>query len=238
MLIALDDETTWPQSIVPIVERLLPSSQRPMNPDLLRQILDQALPHDIVGFHATRLHRVHIELLKNGTRTLVPLSPENERDRVYDVVRHGDLSEDEAEALLATSRVHESSSNIPIRQGSLYLYFTNSVFKKDICFKFFRYWGGESLGQYGAHKEILKKIGIPCVVEVKVPIRFVRSWISGKDFVNAYTQNHGGKYIDEGMYGAIDNPACPVTVRNIIEFVSDRFTEMTSGVDWREPIHP
>lgn len=189
MLIALDDETTWPQSIVSIVERLLSSSQRPMNPDLLKQILEQALPHEIVGFHATRLHRVHIELLKNGTRTLVPLSPEDERARVYDVVRHGDLSEDEAEALLATSRVHESFSNIPIRQGLLYLYFTNIVFKKDICFKFFRYWGGDSLGQHFIHEEIVRRIGIPCVVKISVPVKFV-NFISDKDFVNAYIQNH------------------------------------------------
>ena len=238
MLIALDDETTWPQSIVSIVERLLSSSQRPMNPDLLKQILEQALPHEILGFHATRLHRVHIDGLRSGKKTLAPLSPEDEVARVYDVVQQGDLTPEEAEALLATSRVHESIGNIFIRKGLLGLYFTNTIFGRDACFCFFRYWGGESLGQYGRHKEILQRIGIPCVVEVKVPIRFVHDWISGKDFVNAYIQNHEKRYIDEGMHGVINNSECPVTVLNVIEFGSERFTEMTSGVDWRDSIHP
>ncbi len=233
MLIALDDETTWPQSIVPIVEGLLSSSQRPMNPDLLQQILEQVMPHDIVAFHATRLHKVHIEALRSGKKTLAPLSPEDEKARVYDVVRHGDLSEDKARALLDTTRANKSC-----RKGLLGLFFTDTIFGRDACFYFFRYWGGESLGQNGPHKEILQRIGIPCVVEVEVPIKFVHTWNLGKDFVNAYIQNHERKYIDEGMHGYIDNPACPVTVRNVIEFGSERFKEMTSGVDWWEPIHP
>lgn len=233
MLIALDDETTWPQSIVPIVEGLLSSSQRPMNPDLLQQILEQVMPHDIVAFHATRLHKVHIEALRSGKKTLAPLFPEDEKARVYDVVRHGDLSEAEAEALLANTRANESC-----RKGLLGLFFTDTIFGREACFCFFRYWGGESLGQHFHHEKITRRIGIPCVVEVKVPIRFVRGWNLGKDFVNAYIQNHEGKYIDEGMYGAIDNPECPVTLLDVIEFGSERFTEMTSGVDWRDSIHP
>ena len=233
MLIALDDETTWPQSIVPIVEGLLSSSQRPMNPDLLQQILEPVMPHDIVAFHATRLHKVHIEALRSGKKTLAPLSPEDEKARVYDVVRHGELSEAEAGALLANTRANESC-----RKGFLGLYFTEKIFERDSCYCFFRYWGGESLGQYGFHEKILRKIGIPCVVEVKVPIKFVHTWISGKDFVNAYTQIHKEIYIDDGMYGCVDNSECPVTVLNVIEFGSDRFSRMTSKVVWREPIHP
>ena len=134
MLIALDDETTWPQSIVPIVEGLLSSSQRPMNPDLLQQILEPVMPHDIVAFHATRLHKVHIEALRSGKKTLAPLSPEDERARVYDLVRFGDLSSEEAKELLATSRAHESC-----RKGFLGLYFTEKIFERDSCYCFFRY---------------------------------------------------------------------------------------------------
>jgi len=230
LLIALDDHRTWPSFIV---KKILSSSDPLRDRDLLAQILEEALPHDIVGFHATRLHRVHIDERRSGKKPLAPLSPEDERARVYDLVRFGDLSSEEAKELLATSRAHESC-----RKGFLGLYFTEKIFERDSCYCFFRYWGGESLGQYGFHEKILRKIGIPCVVEVKVPIKFVHTWISGKDFVNAYTQIHKEIYIDDRMYGCVDNSECPVTVLNVIEFGSDRFSRMTSKVVWREPIHP
>lgn len=234
MLIAFDDDNTWPPSIIDL---LLSSSQPLKDQDLLGQILEKSLPHDIIGFHATRLHRAHIEVLKNGTGSLAPLSPENEVARVYDVVYHGDLSQTEAEALLKTTRVHESAMNKPIRKGLLGLYFTDKVFGTTTCFKFFRYWGGESLGQYFFHESIVRRIGIPCIVKVSVPIRFITE-ISGKDFVNAYIQIHEEKYVDDGMYGYVDNPECPVTVLDVIEFGSERFAEMTSKADWTKPIHP
>ncbi len=229
MLIALDDDNTWPQSIV---ENLRSCTNPQLDQNLHRQILGEVLPHDIVGFHATRLHENHIEELKSGNRSLAPLSPEDEKARVADLVRYGDLSQDEANALLGTTRVHE-----PCRNGLLGLFFTDKIFETDSCFYFFRYWGGESLGQYGHHENILRRIGIPCVVEVSVPIRFIRN-ISGKDFANAYSQNHQGVCIDDGMYGYVEDSACSVTVRDIIEFGSERFTEMTMNVEWREQLHP
>lgn len=230
MLIALDDDKTWPQ---PIVEKILSSPQPLKDRDLLVQILEEALPHDIIAFHATRLHKVHIDQLKSGTRPLAPLSPEDEVARVNDVLCHGDLSQSEADALLATTRANE-----PCRKGLLGLFFTDKIFETDTCYCFFRYWGGESLGQhYGPHKEILRRIGIPCLVKVSVPIKFIRE-ISAEDFVNAYTQNHEGRHIDKGMYGYVKKPECPVTVLDLIEFGSELFRVMTSKAIWPEQIYP
>lgn len=119
------------------------------------------------AYHCTRLTEAEIaDVKKNG---VVPLSPEFLERRI----RQLGLREDVTELLLKENRVDEK-----FRQNMIWFCLFPPEWESHGVQRFFRSWGGESL--YADHERhpstgpILRQIGIPCVVELLIPIRLMQ----------------------------------------------------------------
>ena len=107
--------------------------------------------------------------------------------------------------------------------------------------RFFRSWGGEAL--YNSHEEnevtgpILNKIGLPCIIEAKLPIRgIVTPWITSA-FIGLYsisTQQNDEEPKD--YEGALGVNLVPGNAINVIEFSDSRFLELTKHDNWQPPL--
>ena len=124
------------------------------------------------GYHCTRLTESEIaDVKKNG---VVPLSPEFLARRI----RRSGLREDVTELLLKENRVDEK-----FRQNMIWFCLFPPEWESHGVQRFFRSWGRESL--YADHERhpstgpILRQTGIPCVIELLIPIRLMHHQFFG-----------------------------------------------------------
>ena len=122
----------------------------------------------LLGYHCTRLHRDEVAAIQKGGLSI--LTPELVTARVQARLSAGDISPQEAAALLGRNRTNEE-----YRIGRVWFAFTTSLLRQESgIHRLFRSWGGEAI--YADHEEggqagpVLRTIGSPCIIEAKVPI--------------------------------------------------------------------
>ena len=125
-------------------------------------------PHEMVGWHCTRLTDPEIEeISRNGMR--LPDGTILAR-RIDAVAEAGCLAPDVARLLKSRNQADEEN-----RSGTVWFcFFPPGRAGKDGIGRFFRHWGGEAL--YNSHErdpvssQAISCIGTPCLVEANVPI--------------------------------------------------------------------
>ena len=230
MPIALDDEATWPSTVLRLLDASvarLPTAEA----EVVTEIDNLIREDEIFGYHCTRLARDEIELIK--MEGLCPLTPELRNSRVERRVGAGDFSREIADRFLDFGLSGDGRH----RLGYSCFYFTKAL--GDWCWKFFRYWGGESI--YGSHmnadseeRRALRSTGIPCIIELAVPIVATKGQAIARGFLYEYSRRRGIKIQESGY----DTAAISLQVLRVIEYDSPDFQDLTRNISWPWPIHP
>jgi hypothetical protein len=198
--ILIDDEATWPATLVETLEAALPDLRRfeeirrehdaRIKVDVMFRLSSSANPfssderarhirlcyriggRDIVGFHCTRLHSN--DLVSIQTIGLQPLNPALQRSRIDYLVSSGAMSPAVAARLKENNDSRESS-----RAGEISFIFTRALLRDESGVgRLFRSWGGEALyRRHEGDKEtgpILRAIGLPYLVQVFIPVSNVK----------------------------------------------------------------
>lgn len=197
--IQADDEETWPEEALELLEEGLESIlaceafdrdlerryqeegdlkarfNPPPNPheDARETLLDQLQvllePFDIVGYHCTRL--LDQEALYIKQHGLTPLSHELVRRRLDAAVQAGHLNQQTASELYDGALLDEA---IGRRLGMTWFVFCRNTLREEHgLYRFFKYWGGEAVYVRPEHQELGQKLasfGTPSIVVTSVPI--------------------------------------------------------------------
>ena len=262
--IIVDDESTWPEDLRVVFEKNLAvltayeeerarvdalaetdvvvRSHPPGNPHAGRRasVLDNAndlmVVAQLVGWHCTRLHPDEIAAIQRDG--LHVLSRELAVDRVRARAKAGDLSPKIAARLVTENVAHEFN-----RRGIVWLIFTKPLLRDEHgVIRLFRSWGGESL-YVGQERDpetgpVLQGIGIPCIVEVVVPVMGIESFCSvGERVMRGFLhrRNVATGHSPE-MEGNVRESIVGRDVRRVIRRDDPDYELLTGCSTWRERI--
>lgn len=179
-------------------------------------------------FHCTRLTAEEIaDVQANG---VVPLSPTFLEMRI----RQLGLRDDVTELLLRENRVYER-----FRQNMIWFCLFPPEQQSYGVQRFFRSWGGESL--YADHERhpisgpILRNIGIPCIIELIIPIKMMRHRI----FVLTMPKNYFGA--EKGVIRGEDHstdPLLPSRIVKIHKFPTFSFEKLSGWSRHKDDLPP
>ena len=150
-----------------------------------RAILSQSSLH---GFHCTRLTQWEIEKIK--TDGLAPQNGILLEKRIDLLFKNGEVSLTIADRLKSNNQADKKS-----RKGMIWFTFYSPQLDARGVSRFFEFWGGEAL--YNSHErdpetgEILRNIGLPCIIEADVPIRNDPHAFLESKLYRAYFKNRG-----------------------------------------------
>jgi hypothetical protein len=132
--------------------------------DALHTELQKILqPHCLTGYHCTRLTEVEIEEVR--AKGLLPSSPAMLTQRI----RRLPIPTSIQDRLCSENQAADGN-----RKGMIWFCLFPPILDDFGVKRFFQSWGGEAL--YNSHERdpetgpVLRQIGIPCVVEIKVPV--------------------------------------------------------------------
>jgi len=194
------------------------------------------LPFTLCGYHCTRLTEAEIaRILAQGMR---PPDQDFLCERIDQLRVAGVIDEDVASRLKEHNQAHEGN-----RAGMIWFcFFPPRISGQDGIERFFRSWGGEAL--YNSHERdpltgrILTVIGIPCLVEVDVPIAsFPRYTFLDERFYRQFLINRGFGTSEPCEHE--DRATCsipPENVRRIIRFPDPEFVVLTDCNGWIPPL--
>lgn len=198
----------------------------------LRAVLRVYTDCALHGYHCTRLTRDEIQyILSNGMQ--MP-NPAMLNTRIDAIERAGMINTKAALYLRSKNQGHAS-----YRVGMLWFcFFQPYIVGQSGIERFFRSWGGEAL--YNGHERdplsgpILKRIGVPCIVEAYVPIASLAEH-GGLDFkmIRRYLVNRGLDTCEPLDHEDRAKQAIPPeNVARIIEFPDSEFIQLTRCDLW------
>jgi hypothetical protein len=231
--IATDDPTTWPQSVsdtLSICREKLEQRRGWIVDEIFGLIRDA----ELLAYHCTRLTDAEITNVKKvGLR---PLTEELRRARVEDLIAAGGLCPELGARLLA----HNPYLNLACRLGLISFYLTKDIGPE--CWKFFRYWGGEAVfllpsdqPHYERDRASLKSVGVPCIVEAKVPVRALRLGNPAGQIIKEYAKREGLHFALSHEYDCVD---IALEVVRVLRFGDEEFTNRADTEWYHGPIHP
>ena len=229
--IVLDDETTWPRTVLKFLDASASelAAERAQVADRIHALIEDL---EIVGYHCSRLADDEIARIK--VEGLCPLTEELRRSRVNRRVEAGDLSPEMADRLLSSGIAGDNR----LRLVNSHFFFTKEVVKE--CFEFFRYWGGESI--YLPHiypgseeiKEKLSSLGVPCIVEVAVPVSAIQYHSVAYGLLYEYGRRRSIRLPEDSYDSAQES----MRVLRVIQYGSPEFVSRTRDISWPTPIYP
>lgn len=227
--ISLDDETTWPQAVLEVLDANVCESARAQ--EVAAKVHALVEDREIIGYHCTRL--TDDEVARVTAEGLRPLTEELRRSRVQRRVEAGDLSPEMADQILNSGITGDGLH----RLGYSCFFFTREV--GEWCWKFFRYWGGESI--YVPHmcsdnevKNRLISIGAPCIIEIAVPVSTIQYHSVAQGFLYEYGRRRNFQYPEASH----DTAREPMRVLRVVRYGSPEFTCRTRDVSWGALIYP
>lgn len=262
--IIIDDECTWPEKLSVVFEENLETlaayeKERARVDDFAKadvglRIFPPANPHAgtrtrvldkanqllanarLVGWHCARLHPDEITSIQSDG--LHALSRELAVGRVRKLETVGDLSPKVAERLVTENKADESN-----RRSLVCLIFTRLPLRNELCVvRLFRSWGGEAL--YNDHESdpeigpVLRSIGIPCIVEVAVPVTGITTFCSVEESMmrGFLHRRHVQTGHSPEMEGSVGVPIPGRDVRRILRRNDPEFELLTQCSTWGERI--
>ena len=244
--IDLDHPATWPKAVCAFLaehhELFLRWETR--QGGVSAQMFDGAIvglanvlqPHEMVGWHCTRLTDQEIEeISRNGMR--LPDGTMLAR-RIDAVAEAGCLAPDVARLLKSRDQADEKNHT-----GTVWFcFFPPGRAGEHGIGRFFRHWGGEAL--YNSHErdpvssQAISRIGTACLVEANVPIaalarhcglefNILRRFLVGRGLPGQGSADYEGRIV---------RPLPAANVRRVIRFPSPDFLELTRCLEWVRPI--
>lgn len=201
---------------------------------VIDEITGLTTPHDISGFHCTRLCDDEIEHIRGSG--MVPSSASFLANRIEARATAGDIPGPVAERLLRENQAAKES-----RIGMIWFVNGASILREDEggLYRLFRYWGGEAL--YGLHEHdvetapLLQRLGQPCIVAASLPIASYKNYrLTGEALYAAFMRSRGIK--TDGSTGMAGNMRMPITaerIDRIIRFDDPEFEGLTRCSSWR-----
>ena len=193
-------------------------------------------PHEMVGWHCTRLTDQEIEeVYRNGMQ--LPDGKMLAR-RIDAVVEAGCLAPDVARLLKSRNQADEE-----YRAGTVWFcFYPPGRAGEDGIGRFFRHWGGEAL--YYSHEgdpvssQAISCIGTPCLVEASVPIASLAPYRGPElNIVRRYLVSRGlPSRVMEDYEAYIVHPLPAANIRRVVRFPGPGFLELTGCSDWVRPI--
>jgi len=190
----------------------------------------------LVGYHCTKLTREEIESVRlNGLRLQSSVSL---ADRIDQLVVSGSLDPEVAFRLKAKNQADD-----PNRARMLWFcFFEPCLAGQSGIQRFFRCWGGEAL--YNSHEschgtgDVLRSIGVPCVVVATVPIASLTdSFYPDTSMVRAYLSKRGHKITNPIEHeGFSTEDIAAHNIRDVVEYPSNEFLRLTGCEAWDPPI--
>ena len=244
--IDLDHPATWPADLRAFLEEHheLFSGWETQQGSVSAQTFDEAIdqlanllqPHEIVGWHCTRLTDEEIEAISRNGMGL----PDGRMltRRIDAVMEAGCLAPDVAQSLKSRNQADEEN-----RAGAVWFcFYPPGRAGEHGIVRFFRHWGGEAL--YNSHErdpitsQAINCIGTPCLVEANVPIALlarygglelnvVRRFLVGRGLPARLPADHEGRIV---------SPLPAANVRCVVRFPDPDFLDLTGCLDWANPI--
>lgn len=199
----------------------------------LREILSR---HAVVGFHNTRLTYEEIQRIKDSGMQLPNLALLIERIEV--LVKRGTVTQEVGERLKEKNQANDKHRANMI----WFCLFEPHLAGESGIERLLRHWGGEAL--YNSHENdpitgpILRRIGIPVVVEAVLPIALLR----GPSFMSEKVarQFHISQGFNSGEGVLMDDfvraPLPAESIRAIYEFPGVEFRRLTDCDSWYEKL--
>ena len=204
---------------------------------LIHDLKNVLAPYYLHGYHCSRLTEKEINTIINQGMCL----PNSEilRIRLLNLVVDSIVP-----AAIADQLLMKNESDHQFRKDRIwFIFFPPYIAGESGIERFFRSWGGEAL--YNDHEEDpvtgpwLTKIGIPCVIEAKVPLNGFYGHSLEINFTKEYVSFRGWSHETRFNYEAdlrINLPAC--NILNIIKFPEPKFIELTHSNLWRQTLQP
>jgi hypothetical protein len=256
----LDDEATWPQEVVGVLERnreLFDDWHGPVSearvwvrepddplrdPRFSARQYDQAIgqleellhPHTLEGgYHCTRLTESEIETIRRQGLQLQSGTSLGTRIRTLQ-------SEGVIDAEVAAALISSNQADAVNRAAKIWFCFFHPHLAGEAGIgDFLRYWGGEAL--YRSHVRhplrgpLLQRIGVPCIVVADVPIALLNrhSALSIK-LMRRYFMNRGEPIAEDVDHEGYSVAALPAdSIRQIRRFPEHAFIALTKCDTWR-----
>lgn len=249
-VITLSDETTWPNDLVECLDKhqeILysweaanagisdagPAARYDEAHEDIRQLLNSFF---LLGYHCTKLTQNEIAEVQGHGMSLQNLQTLSVRiDRL---IQDGLLTSEMAHELK-----HKNQANDRNRQHMLWFCFSPPHYAgQNGIERFFRFWGGEAL--YNSHENnattaaVLKRLGIPCVIEATVSIEFLPKYcyLTNK-IARVYLKNRGLNTNECCNLESYATKAIPANnIRRIIKYPEMDFINLTKCESWDQKL--
>ena len=190
----------------------------------------------LVGWHCTRLTEAEITAIRSDGMQMPDVAMLHRR--VDAVVDAGLLPRNLADRLKTEHQADESW-----RAGRVWFcFFPPRLAGESGIERFFRHWGGEAL--YNSHEDdpesgvAISTIGVPCIVEVVVPIAILgaHGGLYAK-IARRYLVSCGHRIVEPVDHvDRIVHPLPAINIRKVILFPSLEFIALTGCAEWQQPI--
>jgi hypothetical protein len=243
----LYDETTWPTDVLHYLERhhdifLSWEQERIDQPPKiqvsgntydtaiygLREILSK---YNLRGFHCARLtENETAEIVNNG---MTPQNGITLKERINKLQSAKIINDKIAKRLKSENQADEENRARMI----WFCFFPPYKAEQEGIERFFRSWGGEAL--YNSHEDdnetgaVLRKIGVPCVVEAEVPISGNPHTFLETKMTRVFLKNRGlntSECIDHEAYSSKHIP--PKNILRVYRYPEKEFIDLTRSDKW------
>lgn len=187
--------------------------------------------YSLHGYHCTRLTNEEIQkVLLEGMQ---PQNCDLLYERISVLENTGKIS-----TKVSTRLKNENQANEPNRIGQIWFcFFAPHIATEHGINRLFKSWGGEAL--YNSHEgdpetgKKLNRIGIPCIIEAKVPIVGLTGYSLSICMIKQFCFNRG---LDENPGEFEDYSNIPIVKDNILaihRFPDPKFNELTKCNTWK-----
>ncbi|MGF1832182.1 hypothetical protein [Photobacterium sanguinicancri] len=237
------EQSTWPDEIVDYLDEnhlKFLGWETPGDDRVSAYEYDQAIlefrsllkPLSLVGYHCTKLTPYEIEDVRLNGMKLQNL--ESLKQRVLRLESTAEITETVAKELISINQADDRN-----RAGMLWFCFYEPHLAGFYGIqRFFKSWGGEALYNHHENRkntgEVLKKIGVPCVIKARVVIESLKeSYYPCSALIRVYLLNRG-YVVDNGIEheGYSTQNICSNQIEAIEQYPTEQFVKLTKCNEW------
>lgn len=244
--IVLEESLTWPSILLNFLNdniEVLPKAlsgdyvfsntiYEKIEPELQKIVK----PFCLKGYHCTRLTDFEISnIISDGMSLQNGKSLKKRIEKLHNMEL---INSDIVEKLASQNQADDNN-----RANKLWFCFFEPKKQPKACIeRFFKSWGGEAL--YNSHEDnketghVLRKIGVPCIIEADVPILNLckHSFLTDKLIIN-FLKNQKYKIKGCPLFESYsEKDILSSNIKNIFLFPSPKFIELSGYNNWNETL--
>ena len=233
---------TWPDEIIKLLDenidrfsgwecKCTTQASAYLHDEFVIRFREVLKKHNLVGYHCTNLAIHEIDgILDNGMIVQTKITLIN---RIEKMKMNSLITEQVAGEL---KRTNQAAADC--RSDMIWFCFFKPYLESECGIGgFFQYWGGESL--YGCHEHTevgdnLKKIGTPCIVKARVPMRQLNeNYLPEKEMFRVFLKGRGHNISEQIEHEAFsEKDISAEKIIDIIQYPSDLFVELSGCNNW------